>query len=893
MEHKHGVYDSDMRFVIDPVTKVVKNTSKKVTIAQYSHNSERVTFELPRFIEGHDMSLCNAVEIHYLNVDVKTTEKKSGLYEVEDLQVDPNNEEKVICRWLISGNGTQLAGLLNFVIWYICKEDGVITYAWPTILNSELTVGAGFKASELVLTEYVDVIEQWKKSVMQKFTDDITAWEKAKAAELEADLTQWKEAESDEVHRVMGDYETHMNNQLDVERKRIDNIVALKDGSTTGDAELQDIRIGADGRVYDNAGEAVREQFNQLATKMTKVVCPNLLDATLSVSGYIGNTTGVITESASYVTSDFIQVTAGDIVSFWNGIFSVHMRFVAVYDVAKKLLPTLGTNDSPHSFKIPDGVHFIRFSYSNEYNDAMLVIGEVAPTKYVPYYKPYYIASGEFVDCYSQEETDKLINSRVIKPQDTNFFDVSPNLFNGNLTSGYFVNQNNGGLHVGASYLVSDFIEIEPDTDYVFSNAHDTFAGLRCCLYDKNKGYLVGYLDEQIIPACANAAYLRFSVYGNKIHYQDMQLEKGTVPTAYRSYYDNVIPARYIAKGDMFALNLPSKLYALVGEELNVYFDNLVEGHDVSYDFNVDCDVGQQLERCYRLVPEEAGSHELTITAVKDNVEVSKTATIIISAIDQGADVSRSIIVLGDSTTNNGIAIKKLHANFENDVMSITTLGTRGSKPACHEGRSGWTFRQYCTIREDAIVEGLTNPFYNPSTGTFDAGYYFENSGVAIPDYFIINLGINDTFSYRNDDSLNAAIETLNEQCDLMIESLRSAAPDIKIGIALTIPPNYSQDAFGKNYECGQTRNRYKRNNVLWVANQIAKYDNREDEGIYLIPIHTNLDTRYNMGMEEIQHNKRNESTYLSPIANGGVHPVDSGYWQIADVYWFFLKNNA
>ena len=187
----------------------------------------------------------------------------------------------------------------------------------------------------------------------------------------------------------------------------------------------------------------------------------------------------------------------------------------------------------------------------------------------------------------------------------------------------------------------------------------------------------------------------------------------------------------------------------------------------------------------------------------------------------------------------------------------------------------------------------MTNPFYNPSTGTFDAGYYFENSGVAIPDYFIINLGINDTFSYRNDDSLNAAIETLNKQCDLMIESLRSAAPDIKIGIALTIPPNYSQDAFGKNYECGQTRNRYKRNNVLWVANQIAKYDNREDEGIYLIPIHTNLDTRYNMGMEEIQHNKRNESTYLSPIANGGVHPVDSGYWQIADVYWFFLKNNA
>ena len=49
---------------------------------------------------------------------------------------------------------------------------------------------------------------------------------------------------------------------------------------------------------------------------------------------------------------------------------------------------------------------------------------------------------------------------------------------------------------------------------------------------------------------------------------------------------------------------------------------------------------------------------------------------------------------------------------------------------------------------------------------------------------------------------------------------------------------------------------------------------------------------KYNMGMETNYHNKRNTTmTYESPITNGGVHPVDSGYWQIADVYWFFLKN--
>jgi len=73
----------------------------------------------------------------------------------------------------------------------------------------------------------------------------------------------------------------------------------------------------------------------------------------------------------------------------------------------------------------------------------------------------------------------------------------------------------------------------------------------------------------------------------------------------------------------------------------------------------------------------------------------------------------------------------------------------------------------------------------------------------------------------------------------------------------------------------------------------IEKYDGREDDGIYTIPIHTNLDTIYNMGLETNVVNSRNSMTYQSPIANGGVHPSIEGYWQIADVYTAFLKAQA
>ena len=124
---------------------------------------------------------------------------------------------------------------------------------------------------------------------------------------------------------------------------------------------------------------------------------------------------------------------------------------------------------------------------------------------------------------------------------------------------------------------------------------------------------------------------------------------------------------------------------------------------------------------------------------------------------------------------------------------------------------------------------------------------------------------------------------------EAMITNIKAYNSAIKFGIALTIPASYYQDAYGNNDASYQTNWRYKQKNIKLVKALISAFKDREAENVYLVPINVNLDTVHNMATEQVAANSRN--TTLITRQSNAVHPADSGYYQIADMFYYWLKS--
>lgn len=183
------------------------------------------------------------------------------------------------------------------------------------------------------LQEFNKVMDEWAEmqqnfdsldELVHEFTDFVTNYfdnldvqqeinNKLNALVEDGTLKNLLEPYFDELVADVNHNLQQQNANIVVLESRMDEFSTLTDGSTTGDAELADIRIGANGYTYPNAGDAVRGQVENLTNEDPSEVPigKNLFNYTFyATAGYI-NTSGSFVANASYVCAAPVWIRAG------------------------------------------------------------------------------------------------------------------------------------------------------------------------------------------------------------------------------------------------------------------------------------------------------------------------------------------------------------------------------------------------------------------------------------------------------------------------------------------------------------------------------------------------------------------------------------------------------
>lgn len=392
---KHGrqIIDADAHFTIDPVTRLIANDDpKKNTILQGDHNSERFTFKIQRYIDGHDMLSCDNVRVAYINAEVSGRDKKhgTGVYLVSDLALDDTGNY-VTCSWLISKNATMYTGVLKFMVIFSCMDGELVKYRWKTNIHEEIIVAPSLDSDMVFEAEYLDVIEQWKEAVKAEFSEYLESSVNHYYGELKNtvhgemmaefevihdSLDASFKAQSDSLDEIIDGFDeilrteiTSMDGEIDVLEARMDTFTSLPEGSTAGDAELADIRVGEDGTKHDNAGTAVREQIKKVNAKIDSIggVSTEWIDG-----GYISSY-GNVASHANYMYTDYISLYNGNLFIPVNyDIMAFNSTVIGLYDSEKEFIGSIanGSETLVETKGVIDkdsGAHYIRVSCYNRY----------------------------------------------------------------------------------------------------------------------------------------------------------------------------------------------------------------------------------------------------------------------------------------------------------------------------------------------------------------------------------------------------------------------------------------------------------------------------------------------------------------------------------------------
>lgn len=365
------------------------------------------------------------------------------------------------------------------------------------------------------------------KTITQKFnilTSDVSELNRALTAEI-ASRTSTDAALLTSINTNSSNIETETAQRISADNAlsaRIDNIIALEPGSTTGDAELQDIRIAYDGQPYPTAGDAVRDQVANIHREMDKIYKTVLGK---NIANPVGKETGAIQSDgsvsvagswANYSTFDYIKVTPNTNYTFTlfftsNQELYAGRKLVLFYDEDKQVISNslINSIDSVLTF-YTDSAEYIRIS--GETVRLFQLEQGLSNTPYAAY------SERQEIKAYLGEVPANQVNDMIENSLGEILFSINKVNPSERVTGGL---QSNGLISTEgswANYSTSDFIKIKPNTNYTFasfsSTTHEKTMERKIILfYDANKNVIadsyINEINESEITINEDAEYIR------------------------------------------------------------------------------------------------------------------------------------------------------------------------------------------------------------------------------------------------------------------------------------------------------------------------------------------------------------------------------------------------